>query len=108
MGKNMYCNNKIEEILTTAVEFNSETNTLTYTIPELITGKAYNIIFQQPMPTNTTVGSSLVVSDGTNSYGVYTRKGAILTSGRVYNKDGIRIWFGGTELILRHFIRTTN
>ena len=99
----MSCCNNVN-VRTTAVAF--ATNTLTYTIGagSFIVGRPYNIIFGQTIPSTTTIGSSVVISDGTTNYNIFTRKGYTLQTKNIVNKGGLKVWFNGTSFILRNFI----
>lgn len=99
------CNNNIN-IRTTGVIFNDTANALTFTVSagSFSSGKPYNIIFSQSIPTETTVGSTIVINDGTTNYQVYTRKGYTLQTKHIVNKRGLRVWYNGTSFVLRNFI----
>lgn len=101
----MTCN-KILEIITSGVEYSAGSNLLVFTIPSgsLAGLNPYNIIFSQTIPATTPIGAEIVITDGTNNYNVFTRKGVALKAGNIATRDGIRVWFSGSSLVLRHFI----
>lgn len=99
------CNCCVKTIKTTAVQFQS--NQVIYTIPATVglnTNQAYNIIFCQPLPNEATLGSSIVITDGTTNYNVLSKKSDSLLTKYIINRCGLKTWFGGTTFVLRNFI----
>ena len=101
----MSCCNNIN-IRTTAVAFDDTASTLTYTVGanSFSAGKPYNIVFAQPIPADTTINATISITDGTNTYQVFTRKGYPLLVKNIINKNGLRVCFNGVSLNLRNFI----
>ena len=98
------CN--ITNIRTTAVAFDNTASTLTYTIStnSLTAGNPYNIIFNQTIPTTSTINANIIITDGTSNYQVLTRKGYDLLVKNIINKNGLKLWYNGASFILRNFI----
>lgn len=97
--------NCVQTIKTTSVEFVS--NQVVYTIPTTVSlqiNQAYNIVFCQSIPDTATLGSSVLITDGTNNYTVLTRKGDTLLTKYIVDNCGLKTWFGGNSFILRNFI----
>ena len=98
----------ITRINTIGVSFDSGTNTLTFNIDantDLKVNKGYNIIFNQTIPSETTIGSSIQISNGTKTFPVFTRKGNKLLTSNIINFNGLKTWFGNTYFSLRNFIK---
>lgn len=100
------CNCCVGKIKTTKVEVG--TGNVVYTIPANTTlnaNQAYNIIFCQPLPDASTLGSSIIITNGTNNYNVFTRKGDTLLVKNIINNCGLKTWFSsGNSFVLRNFI----
>lgn len=97
--------NCVQNIKTTAVTFQS--NQVVYTIPAttgLNVNQAYNIIFCQPLPDEATLGSSVIIANGTTNYNVMTRKGDTLLTKYIVDTCGLKTWYNGTSFVLRNFI----
>lgn len=97
--------NCVKTIKTTAVQFQS--NQVIYTIPAIVglnRNQAYNIIFCQPLPDAATLGSSIIITDGTNNYNVFTKKGDTLLVKYIVNDCGLKTWFSGESFVLRNLI----
>ena len=61
--------NCVKTIKTIVVQFQSDQ--VIYTIPATVglnRNQAYNIIFCQPLPDIATLGSSIIITDGTNTW----------------------------------------
>lgn len=97
--------NCVKNIKTTSVA--TGTNDVVFTIPATVTlsaNQAYNIIFCQPLPDAATLGSSIVITNGTTTYNVFTRKGDTLLTKYIVDNCGIKTWFSGNSFVLRNFI----
>lgn len=98
--------NCVKKIKTTGVAFQS--NMVVYTIPSnvvLVPNQAYNIVFCQPLPNTATLGSTVIVTNGTTNYNVFTRKGDTLLTKYILDYCGIKTWFSANNtFILRNFI----
>lgn len=63
-----------------------------------------NLVLKFLEESTTPIGVAIVITDGTNNYNVFTRKGVTLKAGDIATRDGIRVWFSGSSFVLRHFI----